>query len=260
VNEPKRLVDEAPDGFEASLIRAARKDAPSVAVRRAAAAAGGAAVATLLARNASGTGTTLKAILGAGAKGFLVGAVVTSTAVGASSLLAPRHAAPAATARVSGERTPAVVVQPPASSPPEATADAPATPSVGTGTVGRVVLEHSVPPARQEPPSSTRDTATGAVGASSALGEELRAFEPAEQAFAAGEIAAAARELDAYRRRFPNGALSLEAQVLHLEILSARGDRAAARAGAQAFLAANPSAPASRRVRSLLARLEATRP
>jgi TolA-binding protein len=88
--------------------------------------------------------------------------------------------------------------------------------------------------------------------------DELRAFEGAHAAFTRRDLSSAEAGLDEYQRAFPGGALALEAEVLRIELLNARGNTQAVRARASAFLSAHSTAPAARRVRKLLEQSEGT--
>jgi hypothetical protein len=268
VNNPTRLADEQPGGFEAALIRAARREGPSPDVRRLAAAAGGVASAMALVPKASAAGTVWKGIAMMAAKGFVAGAVVTTALVGIPHLLAPQaaqgraapgvpaaeHRAATGVAAQSGQSSP-LPASPPAFAKPVSAApsEAAATPSSDalSGAGKRTRASQQSP---SQPQTDTSSAAPSAPPAADPLGDEIRAFERARRALASGDVATAGVELDRYERSFRNGALSLEAEVLHIEILEASGNGAAARARARSFLETHPAAPAARRLRSLLAR------
>jgi hypothetical protein len=82
---------------------------------------------------------------------------------------------------------------------------------------------------------------------------EVRALEAVSAALGAGQAERAARELEAYRRRFARGELAIEADVLAIQVASARGDQRAARAGAERLLARPEAEHYHARVRALLA-------
>lgn len=69
------------------------------------------------------------------------------------------------------------------------------------------------------------------------LSDEVKALERAHD-LASRDPAAALRELDRYRTRFPGGALAAEETVVRVQALLARGDDAKARA-----LASGPVLP-----------------
>jgi hypothetical protein len=86
---------------------------------------------------------------------------------------------------------------------------------------------------------------TAALSAESSLLTEARAR------LRAGDVAGAADTLARAQRRFPRGVLSQEREVLSIEILNARGNAAAARSRALAFVQAHPSSPHSEKLRRL---------
>jgi TolA-binding protein len=119
-------------------------------------------------------------------------------------------------------------------------------------TTHRVTSTDTPVKARQSASNDAPSPAASPSATGSSFSDELRAFEKAHVAFASGAVTTAASALDDYERDFPHGALSLEARVLRIEILRARGNVPEFRAKARAFLEANPSAPEARRVRNLL--------
>jgi hypothetical protein len=82
----------------------------------------------------------------------------------------------------------------------------------------------------------------------SALGEEVRAIESIQALLGWGDAERAAGELAAYRQRFPQGALALEADVLDIDVALARGERGRARELARVLL----ERPEARRYRPRL--------
>jgi hypothetical protein len=236
------MVDEQPSGFEASLIRAARREMPSAALRRAAMAAGDLSHATMMASKASATSGALRTLIAAAAKGFLAGAVVAGVVVTSAPLLpsvAPKARYVDHPFAESAEASRAAVSSVAPSDAP------PAPPSVEAAASGRRVPV--VVPKRNV--KGRRETATSSEGD---LGAEIRAFELARRDFESGNVAAATAALDRYEHDFVRGALSPEAEVLRIEILAATGKRSAASVRARAFLVAHPSEPAARRVRNWL--------
>ncbi|RYZ03770.1 MAG: hypothetical protein EOO73_26415 [Myxococcales bacterium] len=68
----------------------------------------------------------------------------------------------------------------------------------------------------------------------------------------AGAFAEARRLLANFAREFPDGELSLEAQVMHIELLGASGDKAGARRAGAAFLERHANDAHAERVRQLI--------
>src|SRR5262249_31861381 len=85
----------------------------------------------------------------------------------------------------------------------------------------------------------------------SQLSRELRAIDTARAALNRGDANGALSAVDQYERTFPNGSLRMEANVVRVEALLARGDKAAARKLARDLLARDPSGPQSRRLQSI---------
>jgi hypothetical protein len=85
-----------------------------------------------------------------------------------------------------------------------------------------------------------------------ALGEQVASIDRARGALAAGNPAEALRIVDEYDAKFPEGMLSQEATILRVEALVKEGDRPAAVAVGQRFLAAHATSPHAARVKQLL--------
>jgi len=100
---------------------------------------------------------------------------------------------------------------------------------------------HKAPPRGEEPapPSST-------------LAAQVALLDSARTAIAAGAFAQALRLADRYRADFPDGELAPEAEVVAIEALVARGERAAASERAARFLARYPGDPHAARVKWLV--------
>jgi hypothetical protein len=112
-----------------------------------------------------------------------------------------------------------------------------------------------VPPRHDgsEPQRARRQAARShAEPVDSGLLAEVRALEAVSTAIDAGQPGRAARELAAYRRRFAQGELAIEADVLAIQIAVARGDRETASAGAERLLARPEADHYRARVRALL--------
>ena len=84
------------------------------------------------------------------------------------------------------------------------------------------------------------------------LPREVSALEIAHRALTAHNPDAALRQLDRYREQFPAGALASEETVLRVQALLARGDGATAQSLADAYSAAHPDSPYSRRLQELV--------
>jgi hypothetical protein len=284
----KRLIEELPPGFEASLLRSeAEQPAPSEQARsraleaavQAMAAVGGsaliaseAAAAGAKAAGAGATGSTLPATTAAAP--LLSKAWVISLAVG-----------------VAAAGTAGVVVYERSSAPPAVASAVPATPpspnglSIGLrGTTSGSELESLSKEAPSEPTAPLETTPVAprpSVGAAKrgaeraplvappapsvivpsnspradtqdGLAEEIAAIDRARSALAAHNPDEAIRVLNEHDRRFGQGSLSRESALLRVEALSARGDRAEAVRLAEELLAKNPDAPYRARLHKVL--------
>jgi hypothetical protein len=85
------------------------------------------------------------------------------------------------------------------------------------------------------------------------LREELGALDHARLALASGNARRALDQLDAYDRRFPEGRLQVEAEVLRIDALAKLGHNDVARQHAEAFLKQHPNSVLATRVRALVA-------
>ncbi|HWO11578.1 MAG TPA: hypothetical protein VNN80_18920, partial [Polyangiaceae bacterium] len=147
-----------------------------------------------------------------------------------------------------------------ASAPPPAPVDPGARRAVPD--VPAELTEHPVltlPPAAARPERSAprrRTQRTAAAAPGDAVGPgllaEVRALEAVSAALDQGHPDRAARELEAYRRRFARGELATEADVLAVQIAVARGDVPGANARAERLLARPGAEHYRARVRSLL--------
>jgi hypothetical protein len=105
---------------------------------------------------------------------------------------------------------------------------------------------------RATPATTSVATHAATVAPTDALARELEALDRARRSLARGDASAAKRELDAYRKEFPNGELAPEETVLRVRVLLALGQREDARALADDFEAAHPSSPYAARVHALV--------
>lgn len=251
MSDVRRLLEEdGHDDFASELLRSAKNDAPSEALRvqilDAAIGGGGG--------GGSGGGSAAKASR-VPWKGIAAAGVGTAIVVGL--LLANGKTTPATDPSTTATAPPATVTSetatttvatttaaPPPAEPtatsPETTAAAPVVP-----TASAIVAR----PARSAP-------ATSASSSAGSLAEEVAMLEAARGTLARGDASGAIGSLDGYAKRFPNGVLGREATVLRIEALQKRGDAAAARDLGHRFLAAHPRDAYAARVRSLLGETE----
>jgi hypothetical protein len=199
-------------------------------------AAGAAAPGSLLPAAAAGGklagtfGTKLAAVLVT--KWMLVG-VVSAAAVGGAIFVSHRqHAA----------RNPAPLVAAAATRPEPRSA-----PAIVTAPPRSVGIAPAASPVSTAARNSAKPLRVNALAAESALLQSARAE------LRAGNLAAASDRLQLLRRRFPNGVLIQERDVLQIELSTARGDEAAARRLAARFLRAYPESPHAAQLRQLTA-------
>ncbi len=89
--------------------------------------------------------------------------------------------------------------------------------------------------------------------AATLLSEELGALDHARLSLANGDARRALEELEAYDRRYPQGRLQIEAEVLRIDALAKVGRKDVARQRAEAFLRHHPNSVLATRVRAHLA-------
>lgn len=282
----KRLLTDTDDAFELALLRSAKVDiAPSDAAEKAAIALG----ATVLGAAALGAAASGSAVTATGtAKGAAVAGklgaiaiwkwiglgIIVGTTVTMGTEHVVRHAEPSADAlrvektelAIAPARVEAVA---PSSAPvvaPETLEPAPV-PSAAIVASARPARVEAPPPSAaaisaeiasiSAPPGTSARAPAFTVPApnASALATEVAALDRARRALAARDPAEAIRLLDVYEREVPVRSLGPEAQVLRIEAVAARGDRAEAKRLGEQFLLAYPRDPHADRVRRLLATL-----
>jgi hypothetical protein len=267
----KKLSEELPEGFEASLLAAGRADEPNEERRRKALDAG------LAALSASGLGGAAGSV-GAGKTAFfatlgwksiLMLGLAVGSAIGVASSVWPvprdaspprRSPAPATTplapphdlAPSPASRTDraARVDDPAPESPPRQ--GSPSNRPAGAVDDGAHAARAEGPPAAAMPlgakptpggaptPASNEASPSGPdTSPSRGLGDELSALDEARAELDHGHGDDALRTLDRYDHRHPNGAMGREAELLRVEALVLQGDRAEALRRARALLAAN---------------------
>jgi TolA-binding protein len=94
----------------------------------------------------------------------------------------------------------------------------------------------------------------------SLVASEVGALDRARAALAAGKPKQALTLLDRYHRKFPEGVLRPEAELVRVQALAKLGDLNAVAVGARSFLDEHPSSPHAPKVRSLLDQAEAAAP
>lgn len=257
---PERLF--APDD---PLLAAAREDAPPPGLEARilagigggggggaappATSTGGSASASVGGAASLGWKLALAGAVGVGVVVWLLRAPGADPAPTTGAVDVPRPAISAATPSPSSgspEREVAIAAPPP-SGPLEASS---AVPVAVTAPSGATLVPSSVALASARPhPSAAPSAALG-------LGAEIKALDGARAAMNAGAPESALRELDAYDRAFPQGALKQEASLLRIDALMRAGRTAEARSLGHALLAEHPSTPHRKRILTLLREAE----
>jgi TolA-binding protein len=234
------------DDFERALVNAGRRD-QMPAERKAALAALLGASTLPIGATATGKSAVSKALLAKWVLGVVAAGAV---GVGAWSAMSPPRPTEAATPVL-----PSATSAPLPSSPP-AEVPSPQVPGVVASSLPDAPITS---PTVVHPPRPLVSAAPSAIAPRTpnlaprpSLGEELGAIDRARSALASGNTAEATRALDAYDATFPDGALADEAEVLRIDLLVRKGDRAGARSAARSFLAAHPQSPHAARLRDLL--------
>jgi hypothetical protein len=110
----------------------------------------------------------------------------------------------------------------------------------------------SLLPSEVLPSGAPARPASVAPSPSASLSAEVAALERARRALDSKAPRDALKELEAYRKRFPRGALGAEQTVLTVEALLMQGYSARAIALADRFAAAQPQSPYARRAQDLV--------
>jgi hypothetical protein len=262
MSEPRRFLEDG-GGFEQSLLRSAREDAPAPGARQRTLAALGVGVGVLGASATAAAATTAAtpAVKAAASLGLLkwigIGVASGALVVGAAEVVQSVSPPPATIAPAAIEDHARAAIP---SRPSSAKSVAPA-PAEATEAPAPAVIEAPViaAPAATEAASAgapsveaPRARSVSPTPAPSALADEIAALDSAREALASGDAGRALRALDARDRAFPRGALGPEAMVLRIEALALHGDRAAATRLGESFLAASPRSPHASRIRTLL--------
>jgi hypothetical protein len=116
-----------------------------------------------------------------------------------------------------------------------------------------MVSEPATAPAAQGQQDTQAVAPAAATRAAALLTEELGALDHARLSLANGDARRALEELEAYDRRYPQGRLQIEAEVLRIDALAKVGHKDVARQRAEAFLRHHPNSVLATRVRAHLA-------
>jgi hypothetical protein len=146
-----------------------------------------------------------------------------------------------------GPSSPVAAVVAPAA--PPALAAAPPQPAKATEPLPVSTLLET---ARGQRVSSAATSAQPAVKPGPDLAAEVAALDGIRTAISIGALRDADLKLASYRRKFAQGALRSEAEVLALEVLVAQGNTPAAARAAERFISQHPRDPQLARVRALV--------
>ncbi len=142
------------------------------------------------------------------------------------------------------------------SSPPLSVSTDPPTPTQTVSVNDLADAPVAVPPqqpragARASVPSERR-TREGTT-----FDDELALVSSARAALEAKDVRSCLQSVERYEQRFRSGLFAQEVEVMHIEALALSGERARARAWAERFLTVNPTSPYTKRVRSVIERLQ----
>jgi hypothetical protein len=282
--DPERL--SAKGGLATKLLASARVDAPSQAGKAKVAGAIGVSLGAAATTKAAAAAATTALWMKIGAA-----TIVTLAVAGGGAALATRSAsAPAVvaapTARPVEPGAAHSAVEPSenrsAESPPTQTARPAAPEPSETRSAESVAARNEPQPAAREPsenrsaesapaqngaapaqkPSEARSAELGSGAATAVdahpprdeLAREVRAIDAARTALNGGDVTGALAALDAHDSAFPNGALKMEADVLRVDALGAKGDLTAAKTLASSLLAKAPNGPHARHLQIVLAK------
>jgi Outer membrane lipoprotein len=240
MSDPKRLLEENNDEFENELLRSVRVDGMNDRNRQRILAGIGLATAGLTASTAAASTSATGAAVKAGFFKGVSAATVKWIAICSLATLIPTGVWVARSQRtVSFAPSPAATT--PATLPPTRAVEPPSAP-----------VDNALPADESVPEAKAPATQAAQPAASSTLADEVAALQVARTALAAHDPNGAIVALDRYKSRFPAGKLGPEATFLRIDALNQRGDRAAAAAMGDRFLAAHPRSPYADRVRSIL--------
>lgn len=256
MTDPRRLLDDGADEFEAKLLRAGRADAPTSRNRRRVAAGlglGGILSTSAVAASVKATASGWSSVAASGALRWVGGGAVSALAVWAGVTAASPD--PVETLETSAPVTSVAPSRAPtAGAAPTSAPSSPPAPGLTAPAVSAKPLVAKSALAPRSAPSSTVPQAN-----TDSLSAELSALEEARAALGRQGPALALRLLDDYTRRFPKRRLDTEATVLRIEALAMRGDRALASRIGNEFLARQPNGPYARRVSSLIGERASTK-
>lgn len=201
--------------------------------------------ASALGQGVVGAGTSGAVVLSGAVKTALT-AVLASAAVGAGSFVAGVQYEKAQVAQEARAPVALVAPQPTPEAQPEVEADV--EPDVEPEPQPGVEAAAPAKPGARAPAAKAKQGPVAALPSD----DEVRLLREAMEALRAGQPAEATRRLDAWSARFPNGALTQEAEVLAVEALLRQARRAEAEARVASFRKRWPASPHLLRLEALL--------
>jgi hypothetical protein len=245
MSDPRRLLDAGND-MEVALLESAHDDRPSPHARRRTIVALGLGGSIVGASATISSATAAASTTGLGVFKWIVFGVVSGlVTAGGSHLVMQGHEAPA---------KPAMAVKGPTLIAPRVRREIEAAISPASAPTKEVApVEMAAPPARLGPAPPRPPASPSSKASATTLAQEVASLDSAREALSTGDSGKAIEALDRHEKQFKSGALSPEVEVLRMEALLQRGDRAGAAGAANAFLAAHPTSPHANRVRSILA-------
>lgn len=259
--DPRRLMDDAPNDLLRAMLEAAREEAPSDASMKRTMVAVGAGAAVLgsgVAASAGSAGVAAASTAKIGAGTTTAGLFFKWAGVGLATGLAAAGVTESVLAPLPTTRAKVVVEE---KAPPAPRAKAAHIAQPTEAQAFEVVAEQVAPmpelPLEKPAPSSPKPAARiprlePIAEAPSLLAEEVRALDRARAKLAQGEPSQALSILDAYDRALPHRTLEPEALYLRAEALVELGDLRAAASVAQRLVAAKPHGPHARRARAII--------
>ncbi len=269
MNEPPRIVQQHVGSFEAQLLKAARRDGPSLSAKQktlVAISAGG-VILTTSGVAASFVAKAWKLTAAGWFKWLFWGSIGGSVAaIGVTKLQATMAESKAPTeivdsvsaahpsTKIAG--TTSATPMPEASTAPSSSNLSEAIsperlPTTASGPSPRnpiIVRKPNATATSPEPSARPPD----ASGTQARLAAEVALIDAARKAVLVGDGARARQVLVRYRDQFPQGFLSSEAKIVEVNALLLEGERGRAASAAQAYVEEHPGSPQANRLRQVM--------
>jgi hypothetical protein len=236
VNDPIRLLHDAPNDLEAELLRSVASERPTFEHRARVRQAMGLTPGGSIAPPAASLGAGKIALAGL----IAAGAIAALLAHGTSRR---DTAAPSGTA-VEMVAAPAPTPVPIADEPPAPVALSQVLPSAGAppSPIPRATAIIPSRPARDSKNLASESATT------SSIQDQIALIDTAHAAVKRHDTGAALAAVDAYASKYPGGLFAEEAAVIRIEAIDQNGSHARATSLAKAFLAKHPTSPHAKRL------------